>query len=134
MKNRIKELLVLSALSGFPLLLAAQQNPPARIAPADAKNHISEDATVCGKVVEAKVAKYGLAGHGRPVSFYLDQTEANAPFHFVTFGSKPEGPKEAVAAYDGKQVCVSGQINQVSGETFILATDRSQIKLDTPAK
>ena len=112
----------------------AQNNTPQQVATSDAKNHIGQSAIVCGKVVDTKIPKYGIAGKGKPVSFFLDQPEATSVFYFVAFGSKPDDPKEVVAAYDGKRVCVTGEINQVSGKTFILASDRSQIKLDTPAK
>jgi hypothetical protein len=119
---------------GLTLFAAAQNTTPPRIASSDAKNYIGQSAMVCGKVVETKITKYGLAGHGKPVSFYIDQPETSSVFYFIAFGSKPDGPQEAVAAYEGKQICVSGQISQVSGKTFIMASDRSQIKVDTPAK
>jgi hypothetical protein len=112
----------------------AQDSSTSRIAPIEAKNHIGQPVTVCGKVVQTKISKYGLAGHGKPVTFYLDQPEPDSVFYFVAFGSKDDGPQEAVSAYDGKRVCVTGQVDQVSGKVFIMASDRSQIKPDTPAK
>jgi hypothetical protein len=121
------------ALASFVL---AQDTTPKRVTPADAKNHIGERATVCGKVVDTKIPKYGLAGHGKPVTFYLDQTEPNAVFYFVTFGSESGGPQEAAAAYNGKSVCVTGKIDMVSsgGPPFIMAANRSQIKPETAGK
>lgn len=108
---------------------------PARVTPADAKNHLGEEVTVCGKVVDSrKVPKYGLAGHGKPVSFDLDQPEANSVFYFVAFGVMPAGPQEVIAAYQGKQVCVTGKILGNANAAMILAADRSQIKVQAETK
>jgi hypothetical protein len=108
----------------------AQSAPPPRVSPADAKNHIGAQATVCVKVVDTKVPKYGLSGRGKLVTFDLDQPEPNPVFYFLTFGSQSGGPQEAVAAYQGKRVCVTGKIDTVpaGGAPFILAADRAQIK------
>jgi len=129
----VKTLIVMICMAILsPLVFAqsAQDAPPPRVAPADAKNHIGEKATVCGKVVDTKTTKYGLAGHGKPVFFDLDQPEPNPVFYFIAFGEQPKGPEEAIAAYQGKQVCVTGKIVQApTGGPFIMAADRSQIKL-----
>ena len=110
--------------------LAVAETPAAApVSPADAKSHIGEMANVCGKVVEVKVGKYGLVGRGKVVTFFLDQPEASQVFNFVTFGSKEGGPQEAVTAYQGKSVCVSGKIAETSGVPFIMAADRTQIKI-----
>ena len=109
---------------------------PARFKAAEAKSHVGEVATVCGKVVDTKVAKYGLVGHGKPVTFDLDQSEPNPVFYFITFGTQDGGPQEALAAYEGKQVCVTGKIDLVpNGATpFIMAGDRSKITVQTGTK
>jgi hypothetical protein len=114
-------------------VVVAQTAPPPRVAPTDVKNHVGTQTTVCGKVVDAKVPKYGLSGRGKPVTFYIDQAEPNPLFYFITFGSQEGGPQEAVAAYQGKRVCVTGKIDMVptGGTPFILAADRSQIKTET---
>jgi len=136
----MKTLIALACLAVFPALGIAQNTPaatpPPRVAPADAKNHIGDMATVCGKVVDTKVPKYGIAGHGKPVSFDLDQAEPNPIFYFVAFSPPPAGPEEVVAAYKDKRVCVTGKITHApaGGPPFIMAADRSQIKPDDSAK
>ena len=116
-------------LSGLAL---AQDTKPSRIKPVDAKGHVGETATICGKVVDNVVSKNGgLGGYGWPVYFYLDQPATPNPvFYFVTFGAKAQsGAPEVVDAYNGKRVCVTGKIEMQAGRPpFILATDRSQIK------
>jgi hypothetical protein len=110
------------------ILTFAQSAQPVHIHAVDAKNHIGETATVCGKVVDYKVNRYGVANHGLPVMLDLDQPEPNPVFYFVTFGSKAGGPDEAVAAYKDKSVCVTGKITLSSGRPYIMAADRTNVK------
>jgi hypothetical protein len=147
----MKMFIALACLTVFSALAVAQNAPapapapaqapasaaaPVRVAPADAKNHIGDTATVCGKVVDTKVPKYGIAGHGKPVSFDLDQAEPNPIFYFVAFAPPPAGPEEVIAAYKDKKVCVTGKITHLpaGGAPFIMASDRAQIKPDDSAK
>jgi hypothetical protein len=143
----IRLLIVMICVTGLAAIAFGQSTPstpsapstasatPPRVTPADAKNHIGETVTVCGKVVDSrKVPKYGIAGHGKPVSFDLDQPETNAVFYFVAFGAQPGGPEEVIAAYKDKGVCVTGKIAGSAGTPFILAADRSQIKVQAENK
>jgi hypothetical protein len=132
----MKTLMVTICIAGLLPLALAQNSLPPRTNATDAKNHVGETVAVCGKVVDTKVSKYGIAGHGKPVTFDLDQPEPNPVFYFVAFGTAPAGPTEAISAYNEKQVCVTGKINVASsgGPPFILAADRSQIKLDADAQ
>jgi hypothetical protein len=124
-------------LSAAIILLSAsafsQTTPPvvapAHVSPAEAKNHIGENGIVCGKVVENQVSKYGITGRGKPVLFFVDQPQASAVFYFVAFGAQPDGPDEVTAAYQGKSVCVSGKINSTPTGPYIMAADRSQVKV-----
>lgn len=124
--NRI--LMVFVCAIGFAAVAASQNAAPAKVSPADTKNHVGETVNVCGKVVDTKIGKYGIGGHGKPVYFYLDQSEAEQGFYFVTFGTKEGGPDEAIAAYKGKSVCLTGKVSTASGNSFIMAADRSTIK------
>ena len=124
----IRTLIVIMCVTGLSALAFAQNATPPRITAADAKKHAGEAVTVCGKVVDiGKIPEYGIAGHGKPVNFYLDQPEPNPVFFFVTFGSKDGGPEEAIAAYKGKRVCVTGKIAMMDAVPYIMAADRSQI-------
>jgi hypothetical protein len=124
----IRNVIAFTCMTGLSLLASAQSAAPPRVTPADAKNHIGEMATVCGKVVDTKVGKYGLAGRGKPVSFNIDQPEPSPVFYFVAFGEQPAGPQEAIAAYQGKSLCVTGKIAAAEGTPYIMAADRTQIK------
>ena len=138
----IKVFLLMICVAGMATLAGAQSTPPAvpastppRVSPADAKDHIGDTATVCGKVVDNKISKYGMSGRGKPVFFDLDQPQPNPVFYFVAFGAQPEGPQEVIDAYQGKQVCVTGKITSAGvGGPFIMASDRSQIKTQAEKK
>ena len=104
----IKVFLLMICVAGMATLAGAQSTPPAvpastppRVSPADAKDHIGDTATVCGKVVDNKISKYGMSGRGKPVFFDLDQPQPNPVFYFVAFGAQPEGPQEVIDAYQG---------------------------------
>jgi hypothetical protein len=131
----MKTLMVMMCSIGLCSLCMAQEARPTRVNPSDAMKHIGETASVCGKVVDTKVTKYGIAGHGKPVSLDLDQPEPNPVFFFVAFGTPPAGPQEVVEAYKGKRVCVTGKIDaQASRPPFIMAADRGQIKIEEEKK
>jgi hypothetical protein len=121
-------------LAGVACFASAQTS--ARFSAADAKDHIGQQATVCGKVVDTKVPKYGITGRGKPVTFDLDQPESNPVFYFIAFAPEGSAPQETVDEYRGKRVCVTGKIDIVpngSGAPFIMAADRDQIKTETNA-
>lgn len=123
-------LAVLTATMALGAFALAEDAAPKMVSPTDAKGHVGEVATVCGKVVDTKTPKYGLAGHGKPVSFDIDQPEPNPVFYFVAFGTEEGGPQEVIDAYKGKNVCVTGKIIQTPGGAApcILVTDRTAIK------
>jgi hypothetical protein len=131
----IKTLIVTICMAGLSPIAVGQSSAPLRISAPDAKSHPGETVTVCGKVVDTKVSKYALAGRGKPVNFDLDQPEPHPVFFFVTFGSQAgANPEEAQAAYQGKSVCVTGKITVVAATPYIMAADRSQIKIQAENK
>jgi len=138
MKN-LKMLLVLLFMMGL-LPAFAQDNKPPLIKPGDAKDHVEEAATVCGKVVGSHIAMNGVGGHGFPVNLYIDEPESSAVFYFTAFpGESDSGqtkdPKAVVAAYQGKRVCVTGKILKMkTGAPFIIAADKSKIKIEPAGK
>jgi hypothetical protein len=131
----IKILIVTICMAGLSPIAVSQSSTPPRISASDAKNHPGETVTVCGKVVDTKISKYGLAGRGKPVNVDLDQPEPHPVFFFVTFGSQAgANPEEVQAAYQGKSVCVTGKITVVASTPYIMAADRSQIKIQAEDK
>jgi len=130
----IGKFIVTMCMAGLSAVAFAQSAATPRITAAEAKNHADETVTVCGKVVDTKIFKYALGGHGKPVNFDLDQPEPNPIFFFTTFGTEAGGPDEAVNAYKGKDVCVTGKVSTSSTAPFIMAADRSKIKVQPEKK
>jgi hypothetical protein len=123
----------MTGLAGLALAQTAVKAAPAKVSPADAKSHLGETATVCGKVVDAQIKDPGMAGRGKPIFYDLDQPQPHPVFYFVAFGPKPGGFPEAnkaVAAHKDKQVCVTGKITAGTDDAaFIFAADPAQVKL-----
>ncbi len=130
----MRNLILTTCLAAMmPLAWAQEAKTAPRLSPADAKKHPGETITVCGKVVDTMVGKYGIARHGKPVMFYLDQPRASQVFYFVSFGSKELGPKEVLDAYTDKNVCVTGKVTMSSDRAYIMADNRDNIKIQADA-
>ena len=87
-------LLAFAALLGTAL---ASQS----LTPAEARNHISETATVCGKVASTH---YAPRSHGQPTFINLDKPYPNSPFTVVIWGFDREKfgtPETGQAATSG---------------------------------
>ena len=131
----IKRIIVVICLAGLWQAAHAEESAPKRITPADAKNHVGENAIVCGKVVDSKVPRNGLKGYGVPASFYMEEPEPRAVFYFIEFVPGPDSPNQAKPNYTGKRVCVSGKISgSATTVPLIMANQHSQVKVEPPAK
>ena len=97
-------------------------------------DHIGEPATVCGKIVAARISKYSVGGHGRPITFYLDEPSPNQVFSFVAWSSDPARVEQTKSDYAGKLVCVTGTITKLRTLPHMIVTDPSHIKFETEEK
>ncbi len=91
----------------------------------EAKAHIGEQATVCGKVVSTRWAENS---HGNPTFLNFDQPYPDQVFTLVIWGSDRAKFGEPETAYRGKHVCVTGKISAFKGLPEVVATEPSQIK------
>lgn len=117
----------------FPLALA-QTPKAAPISAAEAKNHIGENATVCGKVVYARISKYAVGQQGRPITFDMDEAPPHRIFTFVSLSPDSSSLESTRNQYTGKHVCVSGTINKVGLTPQILVSDPSHVKVQPEEK
>ena len=126
-------MICVTGLAAFAFAQSAAKATASHVAPADAKNHFGETATVCGKVMDGLAKDPGIAGHGKPIYYDLDEPQPHQVFYFVAFGPKPGGFPEAnkdIAARKDKQVCVTGKIAKGTADVpFIFAADPAQVKL-----
>ncbi|MFZ1974608.1 MAG: hypothetical protein WAU89_17315 [Candidatus Acidiferrales bacterium] len=111
------------------LCLVAIPNLPAqtkKITTAEAKNHIGERATVCGKVASSHYAK---SSKGEPTFLNLDEPYPKEVFTILIWGSDREKFGTPESEYKGLQVCVTGKITSYRSRPEIVATERRQIEI-----
>jgi hypothetical protein len=118
---------MLVLLAGLSLQASEQ-----KITTKEAKTHLGETATVCGKVVGTRLSKYRVTSRGRPVSLSLDQPEPNPIFIILTWPlSDPTPPSKAEDSYLGKQVCATGKIVKARGVLEIVIPDPTLIQVQS---
>jgi len=107
------------------LLLAfntsAQTN---KITAAEAKDHVGEVRTVCGKVVSTH---YASGSKGQPTFLNLDEPYPKEVFTILIYGSDRAKFGTPETKYKDASVCVSGKITSYRGKAEIISTEASQI-------
>ena len=115
---------------GLALLLVASSTvalaQARHLTAAQAKDHVGEKATVCGKVVDTHFAS---RSRGQPTFLNLDERYPNQIFTIVIWGSDRERFGDPEAKYRDKDVCVTGKITSHRGVPEIAANDPSQIEI-----
>jgi DNA/RNA endonuclease YhcR with UshA esterase domain len=92
---------------------------------AEAKKHVGEKATVCGKVVSTR---YAVRSRGQPTFLNLDEPYPRQVFTVVIWGSDRANFGSPEVTYQGKKVCVKGNIEDYRGVPEIVASEAAQIK------
>jgi hypothetical protein len=92
----------------------------------EAKYHVGEAATVCGKVVGIH---YVSSGKGQPTFIHFDEPYPNQIFTMVIWGSdRPKfGRPEEI--YRDRDVCVTGKITSYLGIPEIVASNPKQVQV-----
>lgn len=107
-----------------PAVASAQ---PRHITAAEAKDHVGEKATVCGRVVDSHFAN---RSRGQPTFLNLDERYPNQIFTIVIWGSDKDKFGDPEATYRNKNVCVTGLIKSYRGVPEIAAEQPSQIEIE----
>jgi len=128
----VKNLILLFVI--VPVLTLGQTAGTKEIPAAEAKDHMGETATVCGRVADANMSRYAAGNYGWPISLALEKPEPHAPFVVGILSPKRLKPDEVKSAYVGKLVCATGKIELVRGVPQILATKPSQVEFRADAK
>lgn len=92
-----------------------------KITAVDAKNHIGEKSTVCGKVANQHTA---ASSHGLPTFLDLDSAYPNRIFTVVIWGNDREAVGELPTV--GSRVCVTGLVENYRGIPQIAVWSRDQ--------
>jgi hypothetical protein len=128
----MRNLILFACLSGWSLSIG-ETKELRRLTAKEAQEHVGETATVCGRVVAARISRYEVGNRGKPITLYLDKPEPDPLFFFMTWGPDPAKLEQTKASYEGKQVCVTGKIMQKM-TPHILATEPSQITVQAEGK
>ena len=109
----------------FVLLAIAPALAQKTLTASEAKDHIGEQATVCGKVVSTRFAE---SSRGSPTFLNLDQPDPNQVFTLVIWGSDRSKFGDPETAYRGKRICVTGKVSSFKGVPEVIASEPSQVK------
>lgn len=96
-----------------------------RVNPTAAKNHIGEQAVVCGKVVSAR---YASQTKGEPTFLNLDQPYPKQVFTIVIWGDDRAKFGEPESKYLNQKVCVTGKITSFRGEPEVVASNPDKLE------
>ena len=106
------------------LLLAAFLLAQTSLTPVEAKGHVGEMATVCGKVVSARFAE---SSNRQPTFLNLDQPFPKQIFTVVIFGSDRSKFGEPEKEFLNQTICATGTIEDYRGLPQIVAKEPKQI-------
>jgi hypothetical protein len=104
----------------FAFCTVAQTN---KITAREAKDHVGEVQTVCGKVASAH---YSTRSKGQPTFLNLDEPYPKQIFTILIWGSDRSKFGTPETKYQDAKVCVTGKITSFGGKPEIVATDPSQ--------
>ena len=107
--------------------LPAQQ----KLTAAQAKDHIGEEAVVCGVVASTR---YAATSRGRPTFLNLDRPYPNQVFTVVIWGENRAKFGKPEVDYEGKRICVTGTITSYRGVPQIVVDEPEQIKIQQEKK
>ena len=102
------------------------QAQTAHLTAAEAKNHLGESATVCGRVASAHFA---VQAKGMPTLMNLDMQYPHQIFTIVIWGKDKPKFGDAVRTYRHKSVCLSGEITSHHGIPEITVNSPAQIQI-----
>lgn len=119
------------ATSAFTLLIvlilsagtcSAQTSIPA----SEAKNHVGQNAIVCGEVASTH---YAARSRGEPTFINLDKPYPDQVFTILIWGSDRPKFGHPEDEYRGKTICVTGTISLYRGVAEVVAHEPAQISV-----
>jgi len=123
MTSNRKPILVVAMLALFFRVATGQGTS---ISAPQAKDHMGENATVCGDVVSTH---YAERSPGNPTFINLDKPYPNQLFTILIWGSDRAKFGDPEEKYRNKHVCVTGKISVYRGSPEVVAHESSQVKV-----
>jgi DNA/RNA endonuclease YhcR with UshA esterase domain len=117
---------ILSCVPLSPCDVTAQTPQVKRLTAVEAKDHIGEKATVCGRVASTR---YAATTRGKPTFLNLDKPYPNLVFTVLIWGMNREKFGAPEEQYRGKQICVTGTITEYRKAPEIAVSDPQSIEL-----
>jgi DNA/RNA endonuclease YhcR with UshA esterase domain len=108
-------------IAGFLLLMGLLPVMAQTISAADAKNHIGEQATVCGVVASEKTA---VSSRGEPTFINLDAAYPNQVFTILVWGDDRQNVGQLPRT--GSHICATGLIKDYRGVPEIVVRSSGQ--------
>jgi hypothetical protein len=119
-----------TALLSFGLLTSFGVNaqPPQvkKLTAVEAKDHVGEQATVCGKVASTR---YAATTRGKPTFLNLDKPYPNPLFTVLIWGENRERFGAPEEKYREKPICVTGKITEYRGGPEIVVSNPQNIEI-----
>jgi hypothetical protein len=97
-----------------------------RLTTAEAKDHIGEQATVCGRVASTR---YAATTRGKPTFLNLDKPYPSQVFTVLIWGENREKFGTPEEKYRDRQVCVTGTITEYRKAPEIVVSDPQSIEV-----
>jgi hypothetical protein len=97
-----------------------------KLTTSEAKDHIGEQATVCGKVASAR---YAVTSRGKPTFLNLDKPYPSQVFTVLIWGENREKFGNPEEKYTDKQVCVTGKITEYRKAPEIVVSEPQNIEV-----
>jgi hypothetical protein len=95
--------------------------------PSEAKDHIGQRATVCGKVVSGH---YAEKSKGQPTFLNLDEPYPKQIFTVVIWGADRKKFGTPERKYEKSRVCVTGKITSYRSGPEVIATNPNQLAIE----
>jgi len=107
--------------------LRTDKKHQATISSAEAKHHIGDSVTICGKVTGGKYLENANNG---PTLLDVDGTYPNQQLTIVIFkADRPHFSYAPESKLVDQQVCVTGRIQEYKGKPQIVVRQESQVKI-----
>ncbi len=124
--KRMSRTALLSFVVLMPFGVHSQSQQPNKLTAVKAKDHIGEQATVCGKVI---TTRYAAMTRGKPTFLNLDKPYPNPLFTVLIWGDNREKFGTPEEKYGDKQVCVTGKITKYREGSEIVVSDPQSIAI-----
>jgi len=109
-------------IAGVVCLAGTLTSVAATLSAADAKNHIGEQATVCGQVASERTA---TGSRGEPTFINLGTAYPNQIFTILIWGENRSSVEPLPS--DGVRVCATGKIQEYRGVPEIVVRNKAQL-------